>query len=323
MAELSNDPLGELHRTSPTTSTTRLRAPGASWRARPACARFVYMSSCSVYGVAEAMVDEDSPVNPQTAYAECKVLVERDVGALAGDDFIADVPAQRDGVRRLPRMRFDIVLNNLVGLAWTDGRDRDDERRHAVAAAGARPRHRASRPSRAGGPGEAVHGEIFNVGSNEQNYRVREIAETWPPRFPAARRHFGPAERRQPQLPGQLRQDRRGLPGFACEWDARPAPPSWRRSSRHRPRRGEVHRPGLTRLKQLQHLLDTAAVDATSSGAAPTRRSRHRSSRSGRRHHDLHRDHPEGVSLIDLELREDDRGFFARAFCRRSSSTPA
>ena len=77
------------------------------------------MSSCSVYGVADGVVDETSPVDPQTTYAECKALVERDVCALADDDFSPTFLRNATAFGASPRMRFDIVLNNLAGLAWT------------------------------------------------------------------------------------------------------------------------------------------------------------------------------------------------------------
>jgi nucleoside-diphosphate-sugar epimerase len=81
--------------------------------------RFVYMSSCSVYGVADGVVDETSAINPQTAYGICKGLVERDVTALADDDFSPTFMRNATAFGASPRMRFDIVLNNLSGLAWT------------------------------------------------------------------------------------------------------------------------------------------------------------------------------------------------------------
>ncbi len=87
MAELSNDPLGQL---APDV-TYKVNHVGSVRLAELAKAagvqRFVYMSSCSVYGVADDTVDETSPVNPQTAYAECKTMVERDLGPMADDDF--------------------------------------------------------------------------------------------------------------------------------------------------------------------------------------------------------------------------------------------
>ena len=87
--------------------------------------RFVYMSSCSVYGVgSDEYQTEESPTNPQTAYAKCKVLVERDLSAMADDHFSPTFLRNATAYGSSPRMRFDLVLNNLAGLAWTIGRIR-------------------------------------------------------------------------------------------------------------------------------------------------------------------------------------------------------
>ena len=122
MAELSNDPLGQL---SPTI-TYEINHQGsvhlATLAKRVGIERFVYMSSCSVYGVAEGEVDETSPVNPQTAYAECKTLVERDLSRMADDNFSPTFMRNATAFGASPRMRFDIVLNNLAGLSWTTGK---------------------------------------------------------------------------------------------------------------------------------------------------------------------------------------------------------
>ena len=119
MAELSNDPLGQL---SPTI-TYDINHQGsvrlAQLAQRAGVSRFVYMSSCSVYGVADGEVDETSPVNPQTAYAECKTRVERDLMAMASGTFAPTFLRNATAFGASPRMRFDIVLNNLAGLAWT------------------------------------------------------------------------------------------------------------------------------------------------------------------------------------------------------------
>ena len=80
------------------------------------------MSSCSVYGVADGEVDETSPTDPQTSYAVCKTLVERDVAAMADDGFTPTFMRNATAFGASPRMRFDIVLNNLAGLAWTTKR---------------------------------------------------------------------------------------------------------------------------------------------------------------------------------------------------------
>ena len=121
MAELSNDPLGEL---APTI-TYDINHLGSLHLARLAkqagVSRFVYMSSCSVYGVASGSdMTEDQPTNPQTAYAECKVIVERDLKPMADDNFSPTFMRNATAFGASPRMRFDIVVNNLSGLAWTD-----------------------------------------------------------------------------------------------------------------------------------------------------------------------------------------------------------
>src|SRR5262245_57732075 len=136
------------------------------------------MSSCSVYGVADQdFVDESSPVKPQTAYAECKALVERDVRPLSSEGFSPTFLRNATAYGASPRMRFDIVLNNLAGLAWTTKQIRMtsdgtpwrplvhglDICRAIVAVLQA--------------PLEAVHNQVFNVGDTTHNYRVREVAE--------------------------------------------------------------------------------------------------------------------------------------------------
>ena len=177
LAELSNDPLGQ-HNPELTFQINHRGSVALATKCKEVgIARFVYTSSCSVYGVASSEnVTETSPTNPQTAYAECKVLVERDVSALADNNFSPTFLRNATAFGASPRMRFDIVLNNLAGLAWTtkeikmisDGTpwrplvhvlDICD----AVACALDAPR-------------EIVHNQVFNVGDNGQNYRVREIA---------------------------------------------------------------------------------------------------------------------------------------------------
>ncbi len=114
LAELSNDPLGQ----NKPEITHKINHRGSVALAESAQAagirRFVYTSSCSVYGAGTGdFLDETSPTNPQTAYAECKVLVERDVGAMAGKDFCPVFLRNATAYGPSPRMRFDIVINDL------------------------------------------------------------------------------------------------------------------------------------------------------------------------------------------------------------------
>src|SRR5690606_19383501 len=120
LAELSNDPLGE----NRPEVTYEINHQGSVALAKMAkklgVKRFIYASSCSVYGVGSGeFLDETSPVNPQTAYAKCKTLVERDVLPMADADFCVVVLRNATAYGPSPRMRFDIVINDLCALAWT------------------------------------------------------------------------------------------------------------------------------------------------------------------------------------------------------------
>src|SRR6478735_7960923 len=116
LAELSNDPLGQID----PAMTYRINHEGSvrlAGLARDAgVERFVYMSSCSVYGAAgEGFSTEESPTEPLTTYAKCKVLVERDVSKLANDDFSPIFLRNATAFGASPRMRFDLVANDLAG----------------------------------------------------------------------------------------------------------------------------------------------------------------------------------------------------------------
>ena len=121
LAELSNDPLGE-HREAITYDINHRGSVVLATACKEAgVPRFVYTSSCSVYGAAAdgKERDENSETNALTAYAKCKLLVERDVAAMAGPHFSPVFLRNATAFGASPRMRFDIVLNNLSGFAWT------------------------------------------------------------------------------------------------------------------------------------------------------------------------------------------------------------
>lgn len=276
LAELSNDPLGQLL----PTITYDINHAGSVRLARLAKAagvtRFVYMSSCSVYGVASAdHVDETSPVNPQTAYAECKVLVERDLRAMADDAFSPTFLRNATAFGASPRMRFDIVLNNLAGLAWTTG-----EIRMTSDGTPWRPLVHANDIARAilctlEAPREAIHNQTFNVGSTEQNYRVRDIAGVVAAEFPGCGLSFGESGGDNRSYRVSFEKIAQELPGFRCEWDAaRGAAQLAALFARIGLTREEFESRGYTRLKQLEYLLATGQIDHdffwTDPFAAPT-----------------------------------------------------
>jgi nucleoside-diphosphate-sugar epimerase len=263
MAELSNDPLGELL----SEVTYKVNHLGSVRLAEMAIEagveRFVYMSSCSVYGVAEGTVDETSPVNPQTAYADCKTLVERDLKKLASDSFSPTFMRNATAFGASPRQRFDIVLNNLSGLAWTT-------KKIAMNSDGTpwRPLVHALDISKSiycalEAPREAVHGETFNVGSNEQNYQVRTIAETVGAQFPGCEVTFGPAGGDNRSYKVNFDKISTQLPGFSCDWNAeRGAKQLHEVFSAIDMDEATFTGRGHTRLKQLEHLISTKQLDA-------------------------------------------------------------
>src|SRR5246127_1421432 len=222
LAELSNDPLGELSERT-TYDINHLGSLSLATACKAAgVPRFVYTSSCSVYGAAEegGERNEQSAPNPQTAYARCKVLVERDVGALANTHFSPVFLRNATAFGVSPRMRFDIVLNNLAGFAWTTR-----EIRMTSDGTPWRPLVHVEDICQAiilalEAPREAVHNEIFNVGDEEQNYRIREIAAIVGEVFEGCTVTLGRPSGDNRSYPVSFEKIRRHLPEFRCRWPA-------------------------------------------------------------------------------------------------------
>ncbi len=263
LAELSNDPLGEL---SPRI-TYDINHTGSVRLARlcreAGVSRFVYASSCSVYGTgSDQTKDEQSPPDPQTAYAECKVLVERGVTALADDDFSPTFLRNATAYGPSPSMRFDLVLNNLAGLAWTT-------RRVAMTSDGTpwRPLVHVQDICQAialtlEAPRASVHNEVFNVGDNEANYRVRDIAELVAGAFEGCRITFGTAGADNRSYRVSFDKIRAHLPEFRCRWTAGTGAEELRAFFEGIRLTGELFEfRAFTRIKQIRHLVQTGQLD--------------------------------------------------------------
>lgn len=262
LAELSNDPLGE---NSPEV-TYRINHQGSVRLAKLArdagVSRFVYTSSCSVYGAGEGILDESSPLRPQSAYAECKTLVERDVAKLATDTFSPVFLRNATAYGASPRMRFDIVLNNLAGAAWTAR-----EIRMTSDGTPWRPLVHVLDICRAieaclKAPRDTIHGEIFNVGHDGDNYRIREIAEIVGHEFPGCSVHIGSSAGDNRSYRVNFDKIAAQLPGFRCEWNAgRGARQLHELFERIDLDRAVFEGRRHTRLKTLRHLIDTGQLD--------------------------------------------------------------
>lgn len=264
LAELSNDPLGQ-HSEANTYEINHQASVRLARLARAAgVPRFVYTSSCSVYGVqnGEAYKTETSEPNPQTAYARCKVLVEHDVAALADDTFSPTFLRNATAYGPSPCMRFDIVLNNLAGTAWTTGAIRMTsdgtpwrplvhvlDIAEAVACTLEAPR-------------EAVHNEIFNVGGTQENYQVRQIAEIIADTFPGCTLVLGRSDGDNRSYRVSFDKISERLPGFACRQNAATGARQLKEifETIDMPRETFDFR-AFTRLKQLQYLLETRQID--------------------------------------------------------------
>lgn len=263
LAELSNDPLGA---NNPDV-TREINAAGSVHLAKlskqSGIQKFIYTSSCSVYGIADSdWLDESAPVNPQTTYAECKVKVESELQALADSSFSPVMLRNATAYGASPRMRFDIVLNNLAGLAWTTGKI-------AMTSDGSpwRPLVHVLDICEAircclSAPGQSISGEIFNVGHDEDNYQVREIAEIVGAAFPGCEVTFGPPDPDNRSYRISFRKISTRLPGFRCSWNAK----SGARQLHDIFERITMSREtfdfrAFTRLKELQYLMETNQID--------------------------------------------------------------
>lgn len=273
MAELSNDPTGQLNPEITHAINHRGSVHLAELAKQAGATRFVYMSSCSVYGVAnsEGYVTETTPPNPQTAYALCKTLVERDVAPLADDNFSPTFLRNASAYGASPRMRFDIVLNNLAGLAWTTG-----EIKMTGDGTPWRPLVHTLDIAKAilctlAAPREIVHNQIFNVGKTEHNYRVKDIAAIVAEVFKGCRLSFGSQSADNRSYYVSFDKIHSLLPGFTCEWDAlRGAQQLYQVFSQIQMTADIFQFRAFTRLKQLEYLLQTQQIDRNFFWVPPT-----------------------------------------------------
>ncbi len=267
LAALCNDPLGDLNPTWTFDINHAASVRLAKMAKEAGVQRFVYASSCSIYGAATEgeLLTEDAPLRPLTYYALSKVRTEEHVAKLADASFSPVFMRNATAYGISPRLRSDLVLNNLVGWAYTTGRVRIlsdgtpwrpivhvEDIAAAFAAALTAPR-------------DAIHNQVFNVGINDENYQVRELAETVQEIAPGCEVEYaGPGGPDPRSYRVDFSRLAKALPDFRPKWNARlGAKELYFAFQRAGLTRSDFQGRTYVRLAQLKYLLATGRLDST------------------------------------------------------------
>lgn len=265
LAGLSNDPLGDLN-PNLTFEINHLASVHVATLAKAAgIQRFIFSSSCSYYGAGgEGFLTEDAPFNPVTPYGMSKVLVERDVSQMADDDFSPTFMRNATAFGVSPRLRFDLVLNNLVAWAVTQGTVHMKSDGMAW-----RPLVHIEDISRAmaavlEAPRQTIHNEVFNVGRSADNYLIRDLAEIVRSTVPNSRIEFAEGNGTDART-YRVNCDKyeQTFPNVPLIWDAtKGARELYDAYMRHGLSVDDFEGPRYKRIAKIQRLIDDGRVDS-------------------------------------------------------------
>jgi nucleoside-diphosphate-sugar epimerase len=266
LAGLSNDPLGDLNPTLTYDINHAASVRLAKLAKKAGVSRFLFSSSCSTYGAAspEELLDEQAEFRPVTPYGRSKVLVEQDIAKLGDSNFSPTFLRNATAYGVSPRLRFDLVLNNLVAWALTTGRI-------YIKSDGTpwRPIVHIEDISRAfiavlNAPREVIHCEAFNVGQTEENYQIRDLAEIVGETVPGCRIEYaedGGPDTRCYRV--DFSKIKRVLPEFSPRWNARAGAKELYDALRvARLRLEDFEGPRYKRIAHLQELLSSGRLRA-------------------------------------------------------------
>jgi nucleoside-diphosphate-sugar epimerase len=265
LAALSNDPVGDLNRETTFAVNHRATVHVAREARRAGVPRFLFASSCSLYGASagDAMLDEGAAFHPVTAYGESKIRGEQDVRGLADDRFSPTFMRCATAYGLSPRLRADVVVNNLVGYAVTTGEV-------LIQSDGTpwRPLVHVEDISRAflaalEAPREAVHAQAFNVGADAENYQIRQVAGIVQEVVPGSRVTYAPGG--SPDLRNyrvSFEKIRRALPAFETRWNVRRGAEQLHRAYRELGLTLDDVRVRYVRLARVRQLQEAGRLDA-------------------------------------------------------------
>lgn len=266
LAALSNDPLGNLNPDLTYEINHKASVRLAELAKAAGVPRFLFSSSCSNYGAGgQDWLDENSAFNPVTPYGKSKVLAEQDISKLADDDFSPTFLRSGTAYGVSPRLRFDLVLNNLTAWAYTTGlvylKSDGTPWRPLVHIEDMSLAFLAALHA----PRDLVHNEAFNVGRPEENYQIRELAEIVAETVPNSRVEYAPdagPDKRNYRVDSSKIQTT--LVEYKPKWDAhKGAQELYEAYKQAEVQAEEFEGPRYRRIHHLKQLMSAGQVDDT------------------------------------------------------------